>query len=136
MKSDMGLRFEKPDVRPDRESTGEVDGIDVVLGSYGMSPCKGLAVASRVYLRSHPRSWRMLPFATHLSLHHIARMDNDPIRDEDEKPVEFGDSSPANYAFLNHSTTTLPHNLPPDVDDRPLARQKRKRTRYIPRQRQ
>ncbi|KAF2774127.1 FAD/NAD(P)-binding domain-containing protein [Teratosphaeria nubilosa] len=32
------------------------------------------------------------------------------------------------FAFLNHSSSTLPNNLPPDVDDKPLARQKRKRT--------
>ncbi|KAK4556846.1 Homeobox protein yox1 [Recurvomyces mirabilis] len=32
------------------------------------------------------------------------------------------------YAFLNHSTSTLPHDLPPNLDDRPLGRQKRKRT--------
>lgn len=36
----------------------------------------------------------------------------------------------ANYAFLNHSSATLPNNLPPAVDDKPLARQKRRRTRY------
>lgn len=35
------------------------------------------------------------------------------------------------YAFLNHSAATLPLNLPPNVDDRPLARQKRKRTRCV-----
>lgn len=34
------------------------------------------------------------------------------------------------YPFLNHSSSTLPNNLPPNVDDKPLARQKRKRTRY------
>ncbi|KAK3673391.1 Homeobox protein yox1 [Recurvomyces mirabilis] len=37
-------------------------------------------------------------------------------------------SSANHYAFLNHSPNTLPHNLPPDLDDRPLGRQKRKRT--------
>lgn len=40
-------------------------------------------------------------------------------------------SPPGNYAFLNHSPTTVPNNLPPNVDDKPLARQKRRRTRYI-----
>ncbi|KAK5290094.1 Homeobox protein yox1 [Cryomyces antarcticus] len=41
-------------------------------------------------------------------------------------------SSPteASYAFLVHSQETLPNNLPPDVDNKPLARQKRRRTRY------
>ncbi|KAK5124711.1 hypothetical protein LTR85_001424 [Meristemomyces frigidus] len=33
-----------------------------------------------------------------------------------------------NYAFLNRSTATVPHNLPPNADDRTLGRQKRKRT--------
>ncbi|KAF2716960.1 hypothetical protein K431DRAFT_288968 [Polychaeton citri CBS 116435] len=40
-------------------------------------------------------------------------------------------SAPAthtDYAFLNHSASTLPNNLPPDVHNKPLARQKRKRT--------
>lgn len=40
-------------------------------------------------------------------------------------------SSPGHYAFLNHSTSTVPHNLPPKADNKPLVRQKRKRTRYI-----
>ena len=35
------------------------------------------------------------------------------------------------YAFLNHSSATLPHNLPPNVDDKPLARQRRRRTRFV-----
>ncbi len=35
------------------------------------------------------------------------------------------------FAFLNHSTTTFAGNSPPDVDDRPLARQRRRRTRYV-----
>jgi len=35
------------------------------------------------------------------------------------------------YAFLVHSANTLTNNLPPDVDDKPLARQKRRRTRYV-----
>ncbi len=33
------------------------------------------------------------------------------------------------YAFLNHSTETVSDNLPPTVDDKPLARQRRRRTR-------
>ncbi|KAF2169870.1 hypothetical protein M409DRAFT_20284 [Zasmidium cellare ATCC 36951] len=37
-------------------------------------------------------------------------------------------SASGSYAFLNHSTTTVPNNLPPSVDDKPLARQKRRRT--------
>lgn len=38
-------------------------------------------------------------------------------------------SSPETYAFLVHSQDTLNHNLPPDIDNAPLARQKRRRTR-------
>ncbi|KAF2838416.1 hypothetical protein M501DRAFT_1005306 [Patellaria atrata CBS 101060] len=38
-------------------------------------------------------------------------------------------SSPStSHAFLVHSQNTLSHNLPPDVDNKPLVRQKRKRT--------
>ena len=33
-----------------------------------------------------------------------------------------------NWPFMNHNAATLPNNLPPNVDDKPLARQKRKRT--------
>ena len=46
------------------------------------------------------------------------------------QPAAAANSSPENYAFLNHSSSTVPNNLPPKVDDKPLARQKRKRTRY------
>lgn len=35
-----------------------------------------------------------------------------------------------NYAFLVHSQKTLTQNLPPRVDNKLLARQKRRRTRY------
>lgn len=38
-----------------------------------------------------------------------------------------GSSSPP-LPFVNHSTMTLPNNLPPNVDDKPMVRQKRKRT--------
>jgi hypothetical protein len=33
------------------------------------------------------------------------------------------------FAFLVHSHDTLPYSLPYKVDDKPLARQKRRRTR-------
>lgn len=39
--------------------------------------------------------------------------------------------SPLNYAFLVHSQKTLTQNLPPRVDNKLLARQKRRRTRYV-----
>ncbi|KAI3137497.1 transcriptional regulator family: Homeodomain [Penicillium roqueforti] len=38
------------------------------------------------------------------------------------------DSNPLNYAFLVHSQKTLTQNLPPRVDNKLLARQKRRRT--------
>lgn len=37
------------------------------------------------------------------------------------------------YAFLIHSQKTLTENLPPRVDNKLLARQKRRRTRYVTR---
>ena len=42
-------------------------------------------------------------------------------------------SSPSSgsLAFLVHSPDTVQRNLPPDVDNKPLARQKRRRTRYV-----
>lgn len=42
-------------------------------------------------------------------------------------------SSGGGFAFLVHSQDTLNNNLPPSVDNQPLARQKRRRTRYAPR---
>jgi hypothetical protein len=40
------------------------------------------------------------------------------------------ESSTPSYAFLVHSQKTLTQNLPPRVDNKLLARQKRRRTRY------
>lgn len=45
--------------------------------------------------------------------------------------VQLSDSAALNYAFLVHSQKTLTQNLPPRVDNKLLARQKRRRTRYI-----
>jgi len=39
--------------------------------------------------------------------------------------------SKTSFAFLVHSQETIPNNLPPDVDDKPLARQRRRRTRSV-----
>ena len=39
------------------------------------------------------------------------------------------DASQSSYAFLVHSQDTLNQNLPPVVDNEPLARQRRRRTR-------
>ncbi|KAJ5808463.1 hypothetical protein N7474_009732 [Penicillium riverlandense] len=41
------------------------------------------------------------------------------------------DSNALNYAFLVHSQKTLTQNLPPRVDNKLLARQKRRRTRRV-----
>lgn len=38
-------------------------------------------------------------------------------------------ASTNSYPFLVHSTDTLANNRPPNVDNKPLARQKRRRTR-------
>lgn len=68
------------------------------------------------------RFWPRLPFL------HLAIMD----RSEGDAGATT-DANPGNYAFHNHSTSTMPNNLPPKADERPLARQKRKRTRYMKR---
>lgn len=50
-----------------------------------------------------------------------------------EKTMGVSDaSSGGSFAFLVHSQDTLNNNLPPNVDNQPLARQKRRRTRYAP----
>jgi len=46
-------------------------------------------------------------------------------------PANATDPSALNYAFLVHSQKTLTQNLPPRVDNKLLARQKRRRTRYV-----
>lgn len=59
--------------------------------------------------------------------------------DQQEDVVELEGSSPhseqadatsssPSFPFFNHSAATLPNNLPPNADDKPMARQKRKRT--------
>lgn len=40
-------------------------------------------------------------------------------------------STSSNFAFLVHSEKTLKQNLPPRVDNKLLARQRRRRTRYV-----
>lgn len=69
-------------------------------------------------------------FTTHNTLF-AARMDPPTADHEGDQSGPAATSSPAHFAFLNHSSSTLPNNLPPKVDNKPLARQKRKRTRYI-----
>lgn len=45
--------------------------------------------------------------------------------------VNASEKAALNYAFLVHSQKTLTQNLPPRVDNKLLARQKRRRTRYV-----
>lgn len=46
-------------------------------------------------------------------------------------PLNTSENPTSSYAFLVHSQDTLPNNLPPSVDNKPLARQKRRRTRFV-----
>lgn len=46
-------------------------------------------------------------------------------------PANASESAALSYAFLVHSQKTLTQNLPPRVDNKLLARQKRRRTRYV-----
>jgi hypothetical protein len=58
-------------------------------------------------------------------------VDSPSIAATSSSPPQTCSSSPANlhYAFLVHSQKTLTQNLPPRVDNKLLARQKRRRTR-------
>lgn len=61
-----------------------------------------------------------------MSIHHA----RPPLQDE-HAPAAAEDrpsSAPTNIAFIVHSAATLTNNLPPNVDNKPLARQKRRRT--------
>jgi hypothetical protein len=40
-------------------------------------------------------------------------------------------STPGALAFLVHSQETVANKMPPDVDNKALARQRRRRTRYV-----
>ncbi|KAL2004330.1 hypothetical protein VTN02DRAFT_3124 [Thermoascus thermophilus] len=51
-----------------------------------------------------------------------------PANSSSPPPAIAGDPSALNYAFLVHSQKTLTQNLPPRVDNKLLARQKRRRT--------
>ena len=44
-------------------------------------------------------------------------------------PTNAPDPARGSFAFLVHSQDTLTNNLPPNVDNQTLARQKRRRTR-------
>lgn len=63
-------------------------------------------------------------------------MSSEHPHSRDESPVpasrpagERSSTSQTNIAFIVHSADTLTNNLPPNVDNKPLARQKRRRTR-------
>ncbi|KAB8338915.1 hypothetical protein FH972_021855 [Carpinus fangiana] len=66
-------------------------------------------------------------------------MESPPVKHQPMSSSSIASSSPlpssfqtvnTSYAFLVHSQDTLPNNLPPSVDNKPLARQRRRRTRY------
>jgi hypothetical protein len=44
--------------------------------------------------------------------------------------TQTSETSDGSFAFV-HSQDTLNHSLPPNVDNKSLARQKRRRTRYV-----
>lgn len=48
-----------------------------------------------------------------------------------QPPTNISDSTRGSFPFLVHSQVTLTNNLPPNVDNQPLIRQKRRRTRYV-----
>ncbi|KAI9843316.1 MAG: hypothetical protein M1838_002687 [Thelocarpon superellum] len=58
-----------------------------------------------------------------MDMDHAAVPAPGPVFRPQARPVKH-----ASYAFLVHSQETLPRNLPPNVDNKPLARQKRRRT--------
>ncbi len=45
--------------------------------------------------------------------------------------TQTSETSDGSFAFFVHSQDTLNHSLPPNVDNKSLARQKRRRTRYV-----
>ena len=45
--------------------------------------------------------------------------------------AQASDPAAIHYSFLVHSQKTLTENLPPRVENKLLARQKRRRTRYV-----
>ena len=59
----------------------------------------------------------------------------EPPSDATQSPPSSVDSNATSrhsrYAFLNHSAATVNQNLPPTADDKPLARQRRRRTRFV-----
>ena len=63
----------------------------------------------------------------------MERIKSTPPRSAPEmKPKDSqGSSPPRDFAFLVHSQESLNHNLPPEVDNPPLARQRRRRTRSV-----
>lgn len=58
-------------------------------------------------------------------------MDVGPARVQNEAHAQQISKPASGYAFLNHSSMTLPNNLPPNVDDKLVARHKRRRTRFV-----
>lgn len=58
-----------------------------------------------------------------------------PVESESIGRRDFGTSPTTmvttDFAFLVHSPETVANRMPPDVDNKPLARQKRRRTSYV-----
>ncbi len=52
-----------------------------------------------------------------------------PTQATNPSPSDISDASQGSYAFLVHSQDTLNHHLPAVIDNQPLARQRRRRTR-------
>ena len=86
-------------------------------------------VCAELYSTREPRSLNNeidIDFATRCTSRMAEEELDNSTRDASSPPTLGGSGS---YAFLNHSSNTLTYNLPPYVDDKPLARQKRRRTR-------
>lgn len=78
------------------------------------------------------------PFLFSISRKHLSSCPLSQVTMSDLEPSAAASSSPSlpatdsnalSYAFLVHSQKTLTQNLPPRVDNKLLARQKRRRTR-------
>ncbi|KAK2796000.1 hypothetical protein FQN51_009545 [Onygenales sp. PD_10] len=67
-------------------------------------------------------------FSTPLSVMSDPEQPSHGVEAVDPSTTPSGDATSNNYAFLVHSQKTLTQNLPPKVDNKALARQKRRRT--------
>lgn len=72
----------------------------------------------------HPVASTILNSGLHFGLEEDMSDRSPSSPQEGEAPA----SSSPSFPFFNHDATTLPKHLPPSIDDKPTARQKRKRT--------